>query len=252
MNPGVYDLTSQYAAIPLGLLGGPTSIMMPDPPRGIIRSNLILNLDASQPGSYPGYGTTWKDQSGNGNNGTLVNGPRFNSANSGFIVFDGNNDYVNLRRPSSLTSLYTSNNKITLGVWIRINQNSGQDIVFDSGTSENIQIDIVGNALSFFIKTSGGAVRTSRTSLALNTWHYCTGTYDGSVIILYRNGRLVSQAVLTGNITPDTSSFTIGNWISNPVYGLSGNIAAFQIYNRALTPPEVFQNFNALRSRFGV
>ena len=70
----------------------------------IVRNGLVLYLDAANPKSYPGSGTTWKDLSGNGNNGTLVNGPTFNSANGGSIVFDGTNDYVittNLLNPTT-------------------------------------------------------------------------------------------------------------------------------------------------------
>ena len=54
----------------------------------IITSGLILNLDAGNVASYPGSGTTWTDLSGNGNNGTLINGPTFNSSNGGSILFD--------------------------------------------------------------------------------------------------------------------------------------------------------------------
>ena len=42
--------------------------------------------------SYPATGTTWTDITGNGNNGTLVNGPTFNPNNNGSIQFDGVND----------------------------------------------------------------------------------------------------------------------------------------------------------------
>jgi hypothetical protein len=48
----------------------------------IVTDGLILALDAASPRSYPGTGTTWYDLSGQGNNGTLVNGPTFSSANS--------------------------------------------------------------------------------------------------------------------------------------------------------------------------
>ena len=41
---------------------------------GMITDGLIVALDASVSESYPGSGTTWTDLSGNGNNGTLVNG----------------------------------------------------------------------------------------------------------------------------------------------------------------------------------
>ena len=48
---------------------------------------LVLNLDAADRNSYPGSGTTWYDLSGNGNNGTLTNGPTFTSP--GYFSFDG-------------------------------------------------------------------------------------------------------------------------------------------------------------------
>jgi len=69
--------------------------MLAHSPR-IITDGLVLCLDAGNPKSYPGSGTTWTDLSGNGNNGTLTNGPTYNSGNLGSLVFDGVNDYVNL------------------------------------------------------------------------------------------------------------------------------------------------------------
>jgi len=43
----------------------------------IVRDGLVLALDAADRNSYPGSGTTWNDLSGNGNTGTLNNGPTF-------------------------------------------------------------------------------------------------------------------------------------------------------------------------------
>lgn len=43
----------------------------------IVTDGLILNLDAGFVSSYPKTGTTWRDLSGNGNNGTLINGVGF-------------------------------------------------------------------------------------------------------------------------------------------------------------------------------
>jgi len=49
----------------------------------IITNGLVLCLDAANSKSYPGSGTTWTDLSGNGNNGTLVNGiSRYSFSNS--------------------------------------------------------------------------------------------------------------------------------------------------------------------------
>ena len=62
----------------------------------IVTSGLVLNLDAANMKSYPRSGTTWRDLSGLGNNGTLTNGPTFNSQNGGSIVFDGVDDYASI------------------------------------------------------------------------------------------------------------------------------------------------------------
>ena len=79
----------------------------------IVKSGLVLYLDAGNQNSYPGTGTTWTDISRNNNNGTLTNGPTFNSENGGSIVFDGTNDYV--------STALTSTNSFTWNVWYKTN-----------------------------------------------------------------------------------------------------------------------------------
>ena len=61
----------------------------------IVTDGLVICLDAANTKSYPGSGTTWTDTIG-GNVGTLTNGPTFNSANAGYIAFDGTDDYLSL------------------------------------------------------------------------------------------------------------------------------------------------------------
>ena len=62
----------------------------------VVTSGLVLWLDAGQTRSYPGSGTTWYDLSGNGNNGTLTNGPTYSSTNGGDLIFDGADDYISI------------------------------------------------------------------------------------------------------------------------------------------------------------
>ena len=52
----------------------------------IITDGLVLCLDVADKNSYPGSGTTWTDLSPEGNNGTLNNGPTFDSGVGGSIV----------------------------------------------------------------------------------------------------------------------------------------------------------------------
>jgi len=51
----------------------------------IVTDGLVLCLDAGNAKSYPGSGTTWTDLSGNGNNGTLVNGVGYNGGSGGSL-----------------------------------------------------------------------------------------------------------------------------------------------------------------------
>ena len=60
----------------------------------IVRDGLVLYLDAANPKSYPGSGTTF-DLTKNSNNGSLINGVGFTDTDNGAFIFDGVNDYIN-------------------------------------------------------------------------------------------------------------------------------------------------------------
>ena len=62
----------------------------------IVTDGLALCLDGANVKSYPGSGTTWKDLSGKGNDGTLTNGPTFSSDDGGSILVDGSNDFISI------------------------------------------------------------------------------------------------------------------------------------------------------------
>src|SRR6056300_382098 len=84
----------------------------------IVTDGLVLNLDAARKDSYNRTGTTWNDISGNGNNGTLTNGPTFDSEDYGSIVFDGVDDYVTVSA-TPINSVLT--NQITIETFINSN-----------------------------------------------------------------------------------------------------------------------------------
>jgi len=64
----------------------------------IVTDGLVSLFDAADKTSYSGsiHGgvlSTWTDIAGS-NNGTITNGPTFDSGNGGSLKFDGSNDYV--------------------------------------------------------------------------------------------------------------------------------------------------------------
>jgi hypothetical protein len=219
----------------------------------IVDNGLVLYLDAANRRSYPGSGTSWTDVSGNGNNGTLTNGPTFNGDNGGSIVFDGVNDFMDssfvIQAATSATLqsycswLYgttTSNN------FFGSNADSTGKFHLILQFTSNGQLEFGG---SFF---GGGGAPDSTSPVTVNansTWNYgCVVKTAASTFDVYLNG----QRVITGaNRTANASSnFNFGRrWSTSYVPSRIGKV---HIYNRALTAAEILQNYNATRSRFGV
>ena len=203
-----------------------------------ITDGLVLALDAGNSKSYPGSGTTWTDLSGNGNTGTLTNGPTYSSANGGSIVFDGADDVVNSISISSFSSP-------TIEMWIYDTRSSGQrDILTYNSTVSSFTF----NGTAFRTDRNGVARRTISEvgQPPLNQWYRFCYTMNGD---LYINQIRYNNA--SGTDT-DFGVLTLGNSRTDINNRLNGNIASVKIYNRALTAAEVTQNFNALRSRFSI
>ena len=211
----------------------------------IVTDGLVLNLDAGWWNSYPTTGTTWTDLSGNNLNGTLTNGPTFNSANSGFIVCDGIDDFVNFTTSPS--------NVVTVSVWINLNNNgnfpiilAGNSDAYDSGQWNWSLFSFNG---TFYIRGNGGSTGQINTpsSTLVNVWtNWVLVRNDGTgTCRAYKNGTLFGTSDEIGSVN---SSLYIGK--GGQYY--NGKISTTQIYNRALSAAEVLQNYNAQKGRFGL
>ena len=219
----------------------------------IVTSGLVLNLDASNVSSYPGSGTSWFDLSGNGNTGTLTNGPTFNSANGGSIVFDGSNDYV-----SSFPTQISGVGSKTVSAWIKINKTSrvGLAGIRDGGSQTGwvftVNRTTYGNLTYFH---TGGSTLEVAAGIITNTWYNVCVTYNltSTTAILYLNGvQIGSPSTSFTAITPSSFKGVVGNEDSAFSDLFSGNIAQTLIYNRALSASEVLQNYNITKAKFGL
>jgi len=231
----------------------------------IVTSGLVLNLDAGNPLSYPGTGTTWFDLSTSNKNGTLVNGPSFDSANGGSIVFDGTNDYVNVATFTSLSDVsqfsYSAflNFSTAAGNYntffaIGFNAEYNNDILFAWEKSSNTLLFQVNNGLD------GGATYAYN---APSNWMNLSVVYDGSLstnatkLKVFINGVQLTLSFGSYNVPTKTSNRTdqlirIGEYLNNTLFFYTGKIATTFLYNRALTQSEVLQNYNAQKLRFGL
>lgn len=230
---------------------------------GIITSGLVLYLDAGNSASYPGSGTTWFDLSGNGNNGTLLNGPTFNGS---ILDFDGTNQGCNIGSPTNLNNEYATHE-----IWVKLdNPNNGvaQQIFArrntSAGTFTMAKTDAsLGNTFRFNYRDATNIAY----SLPLNTlpstnWIHLVQTYNGTNVSAYVNGILdasldVPAAGITGLSGP-LNTGTGGPFAidiarnNNAANFMDGKVGLALAYNRALSAAEVAQNFNAFRGRFGI
>ena len=222
----------------------------------IVTDGLVLALDAGNSKSYPGSGTTWTDLSGNGNTGTLVNGVGYNSDNLGSLVFDGVNDYVTL----SSSQIAPGTGAFTWNFWAKTTKTlSTEYSILFSGTGSNSIYGVIGldnrtgNGLIYY--ANGFRIIDGNTSFGSNWWYITfvgNGGADGS-----RNLKLYRNTIQAGSTDTNNYNFTsttpiIGANHSSYAELMGGNIANVSYYNKALTPQEIQQNFNATRSRYGI
>jgi hypothetical protein len=192
----------------------------------------------------------WSDVSGQGNNGICVNSPTFNSANAGFLQFNGTNQYATLGN----VSLGTSN--ITVMAWVFDTDvsNLTRDIVTKNGQFKfRIDSGAEGGNLSAFVWIAGTPEPRISTAWTKNVWTQVAFTWSNSgAFNLYTNGVLrASTAGRTGTLGTSSDSLLVGASTTSADFW-NGNISNVIIYNAALTAAEINQNFNALRGRYGI
>ena len=232
----------------------------------VVTDGLVLYLDAANTKSYPGSGTAWSDLSRSGNNGTLVNGPTFNSGNGGSIVFDGTNDYVDC---GFISRNILNNNQFTLNYWLRMTGSARGDF-FNIKNFNTPQDDIgffidTNNKLYAYFKVGDvitvnvtGYAAVSNTTFIRNTiYNICVQKDTSQKIVMYVNGILDNNTYST--ITNTTNVASTQLWIGSnrtnlttPAVPFPGNIYQTSIYNKALTAQEIQQNYNATKTRYGL
>lgn len=221
----------------------------------IVTDGLVLNLNAADPNSYPGSGTTWTDISGNGNNGTLVNGPSFSSANGGSIVFDGTNDWLNL--PTAGFGLAN----LSVEFWIKFNNSGGFFWVIADSTGGNPELRLTfnGSNIRMLWYDSGTYFfdTTTNASISTGVWYHFANTTTNNDYRFYVNGVLdkaLTGTTYNGGTLACHSIATYNLYGTTPGYsGYSAmSLGSYKFYNRVLSPAEVAQNYNAQKARFGL
>lgn len=220
----------------------------------IVTDGLVLYLDAANKRSYPGSETVWSDLSSSIKNGSLINGPTFNSENGGSIVFDGTNDLVELSGIDGLTSF-------TISIWFKMtgpgitggSTNTYYDSLFGISGSRRILVASSAHPTvteGAILVQMGGSNYFSTSLTVTNAWNNVVYTFSSNTAILYING-VAQTPQSNSSVTFPSTTIYIGSY-SNPIisYAMKGNISQSSIYNRSLSASEVIQNYNAIKGRY--
>lgn len=225
----------------------------------IATQGLVLNLDAAIQGSYPKTGSTWFDISNNRNNGTLTNGPLYTGSNYGAIVLDGVNDYIDIPGTSGYNLL-----PLSVEGWVSFPNGGSMEIInkYSVGSVNGFRFyaDTTGINIYYFAGSLNNNALTNydvKSGLiatgSFSTYAACTINTAGAV--LYINGSPVGTRTWVGTPTIPTTTNTLkiglypGGGTSYYTNGLINNV---KLYNQALSQFQVWQNFNAYKSRYGI
>lgn len=214
----------------------------------IVTDGLVLCLDATNPKSYPGTGTTWTDLSGSNYHHTL--------SNAAFTTIDNvacfNMTTTGQTRPSGSTFTFGASH--TMISWARALADS-QVVTWRTlwRTSPNdhpLLIQDATNLIGYYDNdtNSFNSYGLNLGTLGLeNKWTMFTLVASAGSTTCYINNNIASGTVAfsANGLAHDF----IGNQVSAQAFGY---VNSAQLYNRALSLAEIQQNFNALRGRFGI
>ena len=155
------------------------------------------------------------DSSGNKNDGTLMNGPKWTDGKfDKALSFDGVDDYISLPATTS-----TNWEGITLAAWVWLNllpnelPSSYDEIYGSTQDLYDMYEDKTNNELRVKVTTTAGAERPGipTAQLKKNQWLHIAGIHDKSagLMKIYMNGQLIDTHNLTGFINGSQNS-TIG------------------------------------------
>lgn len=195
--------------------------------------------------------TTWNDLSGRGNNGTLVNGPTYNTTNSGTFIFDGTDDWIDCGNADIF-----SPPRLTASILVRCASFSTRPHLFGrgNGSSGNFYMVVETNGTFNFFNDIGAnwIVAAATPAFALNTWTYVTVTHDGNSSKIYYNGTLQVSNSRVGDLRNwQSNTLQIGSLVNGGQL-INGSVSLVHLYNRALSATEIQQNYTAIRGRYGI
>jgi hypothetical protein len=233
--------------------GFAASVSVTTPP--IVTSGLVFNLQTAPPS-----GTTWTDATGNGYNATLQGSPSYTGSYGGGIKLNNaaytGTDYISV--PYNISSTTT-----TIEVIASFNPTSNWATIWGNevyNTSVGYFAFMPSSTIITYGRPGATVQETVTASNAVRQWIF---VLNGTNRSLYLNATQVGTTKTGTNGTYATSEFLFGARHTNGGTGatdkMNNSTAALypvfyqmRLYNRALSGTEITQNYNAIKSTYGI
>ena len=203
--------------------------------------DVLFWVDANNPDSYSGSGSTWNDLSGNGHTVTLHNGATYDTDG---ISFDYTQQQYGDFPPANL---FVSND-MTAITWVYVRTVQTWSRIFDFGNGAggvNVIIASDSNGSNQPVYSTDGIdnIYSSQT-LPLQQWVQLVAVQQGALGSIYINGQQVASTTNNGiaNTTRNLNYIGRSNWEGDAY--LDGKIASIKIYNRALRTSEILTDYH--------
>jgi hypothetical protein len=245
---------------------------------GAVTTNgLILNLDATNPSSYPGTGTTWNNLViGNEvTDFTIQSAGTYSTDNGGVIRFGNTNSGAGASSSTGFSNL----SAYTVEVWVKpagtmgdynpadptYGNNYTPCFFAEKSSASRVNMVLAYNARGL-TPTAMNSYRYEAAmnyggwkkyqiptdySSDLNNWVQIISSYNGSTLTIYRNGISLGTSPALGIPslrTPSTGYWIAHRWDMND--GVYGDYSKVMMYDRALSAAEVSSNYSAFNARF--
>jgi hypothetical protein len=202
-------------------------------------------------GNWPlneGRGTVAHDSSGHHNEGRVEGAQWIQGRFQGGLGFNGEGAALSVPASPSLEPA-----SVSISAWVDNRTSPGVDkYILAKGANGCLAASYglytgVNGGLEFYVSTSQGLSWTPSPDAGQGVWngqwHNVVGTYDGSSVRLYVDGRQVASG------TPDTAPIAyglptsnelqIGNYPGCSNLGFTGSIDEVKVFNRALSTGEI-------------
>lgn len=217
-------------------------------------NNALLYLDAGNPASYSGSGTTWTDLSSNTNNATLAGSPTFTSAGTAsYFSFNGAGNQYAATPTAKWNKTYTGKTVFVVAKLTSIAAGTYRCMFGTASGTRNFNTYIYSPSSGVYqihYSANGAGGVSSNLSITTNQWFVAALTHTtGGLVSYYLNGQPAGT----------NSGVTFSQWVSNGNENVGvgdnywyGAIPLVAVYGRALSSEEILQNYNAIKSRYGM